>query len=349
MTKNSTALIDSSSVHINLPAIPVEATSDDVRRNLFELFRDRTGFSEHTWKMLMQVARQWSKWCQEGDRVWFPAQPEDVRDYLLHLQAAGRAVKTITMHLQMLNIIHKRAGLARPSDSNAVSLVMRRIRRENVDAGEQAGQALPFQRRDLDKLRGRLAGTEEITEIRELAFLGLAYNTLLRISEISRIRAKDITRTDEGRIQIRIGRTKTLVSTAGTVKTLSRDVTELVDSWIQASGVMEDPDNYLFCRILKNGVPVLSTQKPLTPRSLEALFESAHARLHGRKKKTDLRYQAWSGHSARVGAAVDMARAGVSVTEIMQAGGWSRVEMVLTYIRNLESEGSAMVRILEGN
>lgn len=349
MAKNSTALIDSSPVHINLPALPVEATSDEVRRNLFELFRDKTGFSEHTWKMLMQVARQWSAWCQEGGRVWFPAQSEDVRDYLLHLQAAGRAVKTITMHLQMLNIIHKRAGLARPSDSNAVSLVMRRIRRENVDAGEQAGQALPFQRRDLDKLRGRLAGTEEIAEIRELAFLGLAYNTLLRISEISRIRAKDITRTEEGRIQIRVGRTKTLVSTAGTLKTLSRDITGLVDSWMQASGVMEDPDNYLFCRILKNGAPVPSAEKPLTPRSLEALFESAHSRLHGKKKKADLRYQAWSGHSARVGAAVDMARAGVSVTEIMQAGGWSRVEMVIAYIRNLESEGSAMVRILEDN
>ena len=347
MTKNSTALSNSSPVHQNLPALPAASTSDEVRRNLFELFRDKDGFSEHTWKMMMQIARQWSAWCQDSGRVWFPAQPEDVRDYLLHLQAAGRAVKTITMHLQMLNIIHKRAGLARPSDSNAVSLVMRRIRRENVDAGEQAGQALPFQRRDLDKLRGRLAGTEDLTETRELAFLGLAYNTLLRISEISRIRAKDITRSDEGRIQIRIGRTKTLVSTAGIIKTLSRDVTELVDHWMQASGVMEDQDNYLFCRILKSGMPVPSVDKPLTPRSLEALFETAHARLYGRKKKTDERYLAWSGHSARVGAAVDMARAGVSVTEIMQAGGWSRVEMVITYIRNLDSEGSAMVRMLE--
>ncbi len=52
-------------------------------------------------------------------------------------------------------------------------------------------------------------------DIRNLAFLGIAYNTLLRIAEIARIRVKDISRTDGGRMLIHIGRTKTLVSTAG--------------------------------------------------------------------------------------------------------------------------------------
>ncbi len=46
----------------------------------------------------------------------------------------------------------------------------------------------------------------------------------------------------------------------------------------------------------------------------------------------------WSGHSARVGAARDMARAGVSIPEIMQAGGWTNVNIVMNYIRNLDSE-----------
>ncbi len=55
----------------------------------------------------------------------------------------------------------------------------------------------------------------------------------------------------------------------------------------------------------------------------------------------------WSGHSARVGAARDMARAGVSIPEIMQAGGWTNVNIVMNYIRNLDSETGAMVRLLE--
>ncbi len=62
---------------------------------------------------------------------------------------------------------------------------------------------------------------------------------------------------------------------------------------------------------------------------------------------TLVRGTGWSGHSARVGAARDMARAGVSIPEIMQAGGWTNVNIVMNYIRNLDSETGAMVRLLE--
>ena len=47
-------------VHQNLPALPVDATSDEVRKNLMDMFRDRQAFSEHTWKMLLSVCRSWA-------------------------------------------------------------------------------------------------------------------------------------------------------------------------------------------------------------------------------------------------------------------------------------------------
>ncbi len=119
-------------------------------------------------------------------------------------------------------MLHRRSGLPRPSDSNAVSLVMRRIRKENVDAGERAKQALAFERTDFDdRVRSLIENSDRCRDIRNLAFLGIAYNTLLRIAEIAGIRVKDISRTDGGRMLIHIGRTKTLVSTAGVEKALS--------------------------------------------------------------------------------------------------------------------------------
>ncbi|MDY1002968.1 hypothetical protein SOL51_10270, partial [Lactobacillus helveticus] len=51
-------------VHQNLPALPVDATSDEVRKNLMDMFRDRQAFSEHTWKMLLSVCRSWAAWCK---------------------------------------------------------------------------------------------------------------------------------------------------------------------------------------------------------------------------------------------------------------------------------------------
>ncbi|KAF4326334.1 hypothetical protein CYL21_5289 [Plasmodium falciparum NF54] len=282
-----------------------------------------------------------------SNRKWFPAEPEDVRDYLLYLQARGLAVKTIQQHLGQLNMLHRRSGLPRPSDSNAVSLVMRRIRKENVDAGERAKQALAFERTDFDQVRSLMENSDRCQDIRNLAFLGIAYNTLLRIAEIARIRVKDISRTDGGRMLIHIGRTKTLVSTAGVEKALSLGVTKLVERWISVSGVADDPNNYLFCRVRKNGVAAPSATSQLSTRALEGIFEATHRLIYGAKDDSGQRYLAWSGHSARVGAARDMARAGVSIPEIMQAGGWTNVNIVMNYIRNLDSETGAMVRLLE--
>nr|AQY63018.1 ERT2-PhoCl-Cre-PhoCl-ERT2 [Expression vector pCAG-ERT2-PhoCl-Cre-PhoCl-ERT2] len=324
-----------------------DATSDEVRKNLMDMFRDRQAFSEHTWKMLLSVCRSWAAWCKLNNRKWFPAEPEDVRDYLLYLQARGLAVKTIQQHLGQLNMLHRRSGLPRPSDSNAVSLVMRRIRKENVDAGERAKQALAFERTDFDQVRSLMENSDRCQDIRNLAFLGIAYNTLLRIAEIARIRVKDISRTDGGRMLIHIGRTKTLVSTAGVEKALSLGVTKLVERWISVSGVADDPNNYLFCRVRKNGVAAPSATSQLSTRALEGIFEATHRLIYGAKDDSGQRYLAWSGHSARVGAARDMARAGVSIPEIMQAGGWTNVNIVMNYIRNLDSETGAMVRLLE--
>ncbi len=110
--------------------------------------------------MLLSVCRSWAAWCKLNNRKWFPAEPEDVRDYLLYLQARGLAVKTIQQHLGQLNMLHRRSGLPRPSDSNAVSLVMRRIRKENVDAGERAKQALAFERTDFDQVRSLMENSD---------------------------------------------------------------------------------------------------------------------------------------------------------------------------------------------
>ncbi|KAF4326530.1 5UTR-bip-FKBP-Cre59-3UTR-Cam [Plasmodium falciparum NF54] len=40
------------------------STSDEVRKNLMDMFRDRQAFSEHTWKMLLSVCRSWAAWCK---------------------------------------------------------------------------------------------------------------------------------------------------------------------------------------------------------------------------------------------------------------------------------------------
>ena len=52
-----------------------------------------------------------------------------------------------------------------------------------------------------------------------------------------------------------------------------------------------------------------------------------------------------SGHSMRVGAAQDMAAAGIDLGAIMHAGGWKSREMVMRYIEHMDVQKSGMARL----
>ncbi len=57
------------------------------------------------------------------------------------------------------------------------------------------------------------------------------------------------------------------------------------------------------------------------------------------------RVAALSSHSMRVGAAQDMAAAGIELTLIMHAGGWKSPTIVMRYIEHLEAARSGMARM----
>ena len=62
-------------------------------------------------------------------------------------------------------------------------------------------------------------------------------------------------------------------------------------------------------------------------------------------EKAGLGSEGWSGHSPRVGAAMDLMRYGFTVLETMQAGRWDRVETVERYVRGIAAGDGAMARL----
>jgi integrase/recombinase XerD len=54
---------------------------------------------------------------------------------------------------------------------------------------------------------------------------------------------------------------------------------------------------------------------------------------------------AYSGHSPRIGAAQDMAAAGVSTAAMLQAGGWSDERMLKRYLRKLGALEGGMAQL----
>jgi len=144
-------------------------------------------------------------------------QPADLRDYLNWLQENGRASSTIATHGSLISMLHRNAGLTPPNTSPLVFRAVKKINRVAVVSGERTGQAVPFRLEDLLELDALWSDSTSLRHKRDLAFLHVAYSTLLRISELARLRVRDITRATDGRIILNVSYTKTIVLTGGLV------------------------------------------------------------------------------------------------------------------------------------
>ena len=335
---------------ITLPdtALPALAANDDVATQLRAFVQDREAFSPNTWRQLLSVMRVCQQWALAHGRRFLPMSPDDLRDYLSWLQAGGRASSTISTHASLISMLHRNAGLTPPNTAPAVFRALKKINRVAVVAGERAGQAVPFCLSDLIALDACWNNSPQLKETRNLAFLHVAYSTLLRVSELARLRVRDVTQAEDGRIVLDVAWTKTVVQTGGLIKALSTLSTQRLMEWINASGLAGEPDAFLFCPVHRANKVSLSTERPLTTPALEAIFAQAWCQAgHGQAKANKNRYRGWSGHSARVGAAQDMAKQGYAVAQIMQEGTWKKPETLMRYIRNVEAHQGAMVDMME--
>ncbi len=321
-------------------------TASDVEKNLRDFMADREAYSENTFKKLMSVVRAWSEWCKHKEIPALPILPPYARSYFIELHESGTASSSIDNHYAMLNMLARISGLPDLKESNEVQLALKKIRRLSVLNGEKTGQAVPFRLADLQLASHLLSQSERLADLRNRAFLYVAYNSLLRIQEIARIRVRDISSNDK-RLILDVSHTKTMVTAAGVIKHLSLPASDALRQWLNTSGLSVHADAVVFSAVRKNNSVAVS-YKPMTTPALEKIFHDTW-RLLGKNEEAANkgRYMMWSGHSARVGAAQDMAERGVSMTQIMHEGTWTKPETVMRYLRRLKNENSAMSDILE--
>lgn len=329
----------------------VVAADDDITQRLKEFVSDKDAFSDNTWRQLLSVMRSCRRWASEHGRSFLPMSPACLRDYLLWLQTSGRASSTIATHAALISMLHRNAGLMPPNSAPQVFRAIKKINRTAVIQGERAGQAVPFRITDLLTLDRLWSGSERLQQVRDLAFLHVAYATLLRISEVGRLRVRDITRAADGRIILDVGWTKTIVMTGGLIKALGDLSSERLTTWLQLSGLINEPDAYLFGPVHRTNRAAVATMKPLSTRALEDIFVRAWQQAGpGKDAATNKnRYRGWSGHSTRVGAAIDMAAKKYSTAQIMQEGTWKKPETVMRYIRHIDAHDGAMVNFMDNH
>lgn len=325
------------------------SAEEDVAARLREFVQDRDAFSSNTWTQLLSVMTVCWRWAKNNQRSFLPMLSSDLRDYLAWLQSIGRASSTIATHASMISMLHRNAGLPLPNASPLIFRVLKKIKRTAVVAGERTGQAIPFRLTDLHQIDRCWAGSVRLQELRNLAFLHVAYSTLMRISELARIKMRDLSRAEDGRFILDVSHTKTIVQTGGLIKALSSSSSRRLQEWIDAAGLNNAPDAFIFCRIHRSNKVLISGEKPLSRPAIEDIYMKAWqaAGVKESQAGNKNRYRNWSGHSTRVGAAQDMTSKGYAVAQIMQEGTWSKPETLMRYIRKLDAHSGAMIDLME--
>ena len=206
-----------------------------------------------------------------------------------------------------------------------VVLTMRGIRREK---GTAQKQAKGLTANILHELSSKL--TDSPVDLRDIALLRLARDTLARRSELTAFNMDDFEQDEDGRSFVLIRRGKTDQEGEGTIQFVSRHTMEAIDAYTKAVGIKDGP---LFRRFYKGG----KLGERLDANRIPSIFKRL-AQLVGVDPSNI------SGHSTRVGMAQDLMRDGAALPALMHVGRWKTSRMPARYTEQQAAGNSAVAQ-----
>jgi integrase len=159
------------------------------------------------------------------------------------------------------------------------------------------------------------------TGIRNQVLLRLGYETMRRRSELRAFKFQDVDCAPNGKPITRLNLSKTDQFGTGKVLPISEELLNLLKKWKKIVG----DEGYILRSINKHG----HIGDSLNPASISTILKTLQERL-----KSGTNQQPLSGHSFRVGAALDLLEQGEPLEKIMLRGGWQTDSTAMKYLRN---------------
>ena len=317
--------------------VPEAARADGKTAEPEELGRIVRGgsgaFSDNTERALRSDLAIYERWCAERGLRALPASPETIAAFV-DAMAELRAPATVRRYVTSLAIVHRIVGCANAAKSEPVRLALKRMhRKKGRRQGQARGLTWPLRNRLLD------AAGERLIDHRNRALLAVAYDTLLRRSELSALQVADLFEEMDGDATLLVRRGKTDQEGEGETVWIAPDSLQLARAWLERGGIQ---DGFLFRSVARGG----RVGGPLPPGQVPRVFK-AMARAAGLPASV---VDGLSGHSTRVGAAQDMIGAGIELPSILHAGRWKSTAMVSRYGARLQARqnGAARLARLQG-
>ena len=273
-----------------------------------------TAVSVHTARAWRADVGIFCAWCVRDGREALPADAATVVAFM-DAMARSRSPATVCRYVSSVSALHRVLGADNPAATASVKRALKRLRRRGEAPG-RAVQALTW------ALCQRLieASVDRLIDARNRALLAVAYDTLLRRSELVALEVDGLSVKADGSATLRLRGAKPDGPPAPETVALARDTLAHVERWLKRAGIHQ---GRLFRSVPKHGRPGLSLHPSQIPRIYKAM-----ARRAGLAPEA---VDGISAHSTRVGALQDMIADGVELPELLRAGRWKSADAVQRY------------------
>jgi len=173
---------------------------------------------------------------------------------------------------------------------------------------------------------------------RDRALVHVAYDSLLRVSELRRISIDDFDWDNDGSATLTIGQRKDSRHGERAEAYITRESGDEIKRWIAMAGLLSGP---LICGLSKGGKlrkNAFGVPSALTSKAVLDVYKTITALL-------GLEARAFSCHSTRVGAVHDMHAANINMPAVKQAGRWKSDVMPSRYMQKGEARRGAMAQM----
>ena len=272
-------------------------------------------FAKNTIRAYRSDFIQYQTWCLKNKTHSIPATADKIAMYVDYLSGNNKS-STIRRRINSLGTVLKLSKNNDPTKRPEVMLALKRMHRK---IGRAQDQATPLTKPLLNQL---LSNCDiSVRGLRNQVLLRLGYEAMRRRSELCAFKFEDIGQTFNRKPIIRLNFSKTDQFGAGKILPLSQELFDLLEKWRR----MISGEGYILRSISRHG----HIGNNLNPANISTILKTLQGKLPAGSNQQPL-----SGHSFRVGAALDLLEQGEPLERIMLRGGWQTDSTAMKYLRN---------------
>ena len=271
-------------------------------------------FAKNTIRAYRSDFMQYHTWCLENSLAPIPATADNMAIYVDYLSDNNKSA-TIWRRINSLGTLLRLSKNHDPTKQPEVILALKRMHRK---IGRAQQQATPLTKPLLNRLLSNCDNS--IRGLRNKVLLRLGYETMRRRSELCAFKFEDICKGANGKPAVRLNFSKTDQFGTGKILPISQELFDLLEKWRS----MISDEGYILRSINRHGY----FGSNLHPASVSTILKAL-------QKNLEMDYDGLplSGHSFRVGVALDLLEQGEPLERIMLRGCWQTDSSAIKYLR----------------